>query len=118
MVIHAIKVTQSFLGVSATTLETRPAFDGFKYYADEYCSVPTYDNNASTIEEAVTKCRNDIECAGIEDRWGSGKPPIGLCKRKKGKLAGGGTYLLKKGILTNQLTTVIVIFLNVSTKAI
>ena len=92
------KIIESFLGDSVATLGTRPSFDGFKYYADEYCSVPTYDNNATTIEDAVTKCRNDPECAGVEDRWGSGKPPIGLCKRKKGKQAGGGTYLLKKGI--------------------
>ena len=86
------------LGVSATTLETRPAFDGYKYNADEYCSEPTYNNDASKIEEAVTKCTNDPDCSAIEDRWGTGKPPIGLCKRKKGKRAGGGTYLLKKGI--------------------
>ena len=110
MIIHTIKTIQYLLGVSVTTLDTRPAFDGFKYYADEYCSIPTYDNDASTIEEAVTKCRNDVECAGVEDRWGSGKPPIGLCKRKKGKLAGGGTYLLKKGILTAKLTAVIRFF--------
>ena len=93
-----LEIIQHFLGVSATTLDSRPAFEGFKYHENEYCSLPTYDNDASTIDEAVTKCTNDPDCAAVEDRWGSGKPPIGLCKRQKGKQAGGGTYLLKKGI--------------------
>ena len=91
--------------MSATTLETRPAYNGYKYHENEYCSTPTYDNNATTIREAVIKCTNDPDCAAIEDKWATGKPPIGLCKRKKGKRAGGGTYLLKKGISIAKLTS-------------
>lgn len=51
----------------------------------------------------MTKCTNDPDCVAIEDKWATGKPPIGLCKRKKGKRAGGGTYLLKKGTYTTKL---------------
>ena len=98
--------------MSATTLETRPAFDKYQYHENEYCSEATYDNDASTIAEAVNKCTNDPDCAAIEDRWATGKPPIGLCKRKKGKRAGGGTYLLKKGTYTTKLLREPGIFIN------
>ena len=87
-----------FIGVSSTTLDSRPSYNGFKYQVDEYCAEKTYDNDATTIAEAVRKCSNDPDCAAIEDRWGSGKPPIGLCKRHRGKRSGGGSYLLKKGM--------------------
>ena len=98
-----MKYIQCFIGVSATTIDARPAFDGYKYHEHEYCSEPTYDNDASTIDEAVAKCTNDPDCAAIEDRWATGKAPIGLCKRTKGKRAGGGTYLLKKGNYITKL---------------
>ena len=98
-----MKYIQFFIGVSATTIDARPAFDGYKYHENEYCSEPLYDNDASTIDEAVAKCTNDPDCAAIEDRWATGKAPIGLCKRKKGKRAGGGTYLLKKGTYITKL---------------
>ena len=94
-----LTIFQYFTGVSATTLATRPSFDGFEYHADEFCDEEAiYGTESSSIEEAVSKCRNDPMCAAIEDRWGTGKPPITLCKKKRGKRAGGGTYLLKKGI--------------------
>ena len=48
--------------------------------------------------EAVEKCNSDPDCAAIEDRWGSGKPPIGLCKKFKGKRSGGGSVLFRRGI--------------------
>ena len=92
--------------MSATTLESRPAFDGYRYDDNVYCSEPTYDNDATTIGGAVTKCTNDPNCSGIEDRWGTGKPPIGLCKRMKGKQAGGGTYLLNKGIQNTKVKSI------------
>ena len=98
-----MKYIQCFIGVSATTIDARPAFDGYKYHENEYCSELTYDNDASTIDEAVAKCTNDPDCAAIEDRWATGKAPIGLCKRTKGKRAGGGTYLLKKGTCIAKL---------------
>ena len=90
------------IGTSAANLETRPTFHDFEYHANEFCSEPTYNSTMSTIEEAVEKCRTDSNCASVEDRWGTGKKPIGLCKRKKGKRAGGGTYLLKKSNLTSN----------------
>merc|ERR1711963_1248720 len=80
-------------GVASTALDNRPTFDGYIYKEDEYCSEKVY-NNASTLQEAVDKCNNDPRCAAIEDRWGSGKAPIALCKKYRGKRAGAGTYLL------------------------
>ena len=81
-----------------TALDTRPSFDGYTIQENEYCSEKTYDNNATTLDEAVSRCNNDPDCAAIEDRWGSGKPPIGLCKKFKGKRSGGGSVLLRRGI--------------------
>ena len=49
------------------------------------------------MDEAISQCNDDPNCAAIEDRWGSGKPPIGLCTKYKGKRAGAGTYLLQRG---------------------
>ena len=51
-------------------------------------------------QEVVTKYSNDSNCAAIEDRFGSGSPPIGLCRKFKGKRSGSGSYLLRK---TNPL---------------
>ena len=79
-------------------MDTRPSFDGYTIQENEYCSEKTYDNNATTLDEAVSRCNNDPDCAAIEDRWGSGKPPIGLCKKFKGKRSGGGSVLLRRGI--------------------
>ena len=84
------------LGVAPTALDNRPTFEGYIYKEDEYCSEKVY-NNASTLQEAVDKCNNDPQCAAIEDRWGSGKAPIALCKKYRGKRAGAGTYLLLRG---------------------
>ena len=88
------------LGASSTIRDNRPSFDGYTYKEDEFCSEKTYDDNAQTIQEAVTKCSNDPNCAAIEDRFGSGSPPIGLCRKFKGKRSGSGSYLLRK---TNPL---------------
>ena len=84
------------LGVASTAFENRPTFDGYIYKENVYCSEQTY-GNATTIQEAVLKCNDDPNCAAIEDRWGSGKPPIGLCAKYNGKRAGSGTYLLLRG---------------------
>ena len=84
------------LGVATTALDNRPTFDGYIYKENEYCAEQTY-SNATTLQEAVDKCNNDPQCAAIEDRWGSGKPPIALCKKYRGKRAGAGTYLLLRG---------------------
>ena len=71
-------------------------FDGYRYFENEYCQTATYEN-ATTISDAVEKCSNDPDCAAVEDRWGSGRPPIGLCKKFKGKRSGAGSFLVKKG---------------------
>ena len=84
------------LGVAATALDARPTFEGYIYKENVFCADKTYDN-ATTLQEAVLKCNNDPQCASIEDRWGSGTPPIGLCKWYNGKRAGAGTYLLLRG---------------------
>ena len=84
------------LGVASTAIDNRPTFDGYIYNENEYCAEPVY-NNATTLQEAVDKCNNDPQCAAIEDRWGSGKAPIALCKKYRGKRAGAGTYLLLRG---------------------
>ena len=87
-------------GASATIdPDSRPTFDAYTYKDDEYCAEKPYDTNATTIQEAVTRCSNDPDCAAIEDRFGDGKPPIGLCKRYKGKRSGSGSYLLRRGNL-------------------
>ena len=87
-----------FVGASSTRHDTRPSFKGYRYQDDEFCAEKTYDDDAASMEEAVRKCNNDPDCAAIEDLWGSGKPPIGLCKRQRGKRSGAGSYLLKKGM--------------------
>ena len=84
------------LGVSSTAIDTRPKYDGYTYKENEYCSEKTY-GNATTMDEAISQCNDDPNCAAIEDRWGSGKPPIGLCTKYNGKRAGAGTYLLRRG---------------------
>ena len=85
-------------GVAATTRDTRISYEGYSYKDNEFCSETTYHQNLTTIQEAISRCSNDPECAAVEDRWGSEKPPIGLCKRFKGKRSGAGTYLLRRGI--------------------
>ena len=85
-----------FSGASATLRGTRPNFDGFSYKENEFCAEASYDNTATTIQEAVTKCAADPDCAAVEDRFGSGKPPLGLCKLYKGKRSGSGSYLLRR----------------------
>ena len=74
-------------------------FEGYEYFKDQYCQTPTYDNNATTIEEAVARCSSDSKCVAIEDRWGTGLPPLGLCAKFKGKRSGAQSMLLKKGYL-------------------
>ena len=64
---------------------------------NEYCAENTYHNNLTTIEEAVRKCSNDPQCAAIEDRFGDGEAPIGLCRKFKGKRSGSGSFLLRRG---------------------
>ena len=91
---HISTLLTPFTGASSTM---RDNFNGYKYQDDEFCAEKPYDIDSTTIEEAVRKCSNDPNCAAVEDRWGSGKPPIGLCKRHRGKRSGGGSYLLKKG---------------------
>ena len=76
---------------------SRPSFDGYTFKQNEFCSEKTYHNNLTTIQEAVTKCSNDPDCAAVEDRFGDGKAPIGLCKKFKGKRSGSGSYLLRRG---------------------
>ena len=73
-------------------------FEGYEYVKDQYCQTSTFDNNATTIDAAVAQCSNDPRCVAIEDRWGTGLPPIGLCAKFKGKRSGAGTLLLKKGM--------------------
>ena len=85
-------------GSSATLRDNRPSFEGYTIKEDEFCAEPTYDNNSTTLQEAVTRCSNDVNCAAVEDRWGNGQPPLGLCKKFKGKQSGAGTYLLRRGI--------------------
>ena len=88
-----------FTGASATIdPDSRPSFDAYTYKDNEFCAEKTYDDNSTTIQEAVTKCSNDPECAAIEDRFGDGKAPIGLCRKYKGKRSGSGSYLLRRGI--------------------
>ena len=86
-----------FAGASATTLSNRTSYVGFKYHADQFCSETPYIANLTNMDEAVTMCSNDPHCFAVEDRWGSGKAPIGLCKRQLGLTSGAGSYLLKKG---------------------
>ena len=89
----------SLKGSSATLRDNRPSYEGYSIKEDEFCAEPTYDTNATSVQEAVTRCSNDPNCAAVEDRWGSGKPPLGLCKKVKGKRSGAGTYLLRRGII-------------------
>ena len=85
-------------GTSSVNRDIRPFYEGYSYKEGVFCAENTYDHNATTIAEAISRCSNDPECSAVEDRWGSGKPPIGLCKRFKGKRSGAGTYLLRRGI--------------------
>ena len=85
-------------GASATIdPDSRASFDAYTYKDNEFCAEKTYNTSATTIQEAVTQCSKDPDCAAIEDRFGDGKPPIGLCKRYKGKRSGSGSYLLRRG---------------------
>ena len=96
--IQHILAVSVIAGAAATIdSDSRPTFDAYTYKENEFCAEATYDNNATTIQEAVTKCSNDPNCAAIEDRFGDGKTPIGLCKKYKGKLSGSGSYLLRRG---------------------
>ena len=94
-------------GDSSTDLGPHRAFEGYEYVKDEYCQTATYDNDASSIDDAVAKCSSDSRCVAIEDRWGTGLPPIGLCAKFKGKRAGAGTLLLKKGICSYTVYKII-----------
>ena len=78
--------------------DNRPSFSGYEYHDNQFCSEQTYGIDAKTVEEAIRKCSDDRDCVAVEDRWGSGRPPLGLCKRHRGKRSGGGSYLLKKGM--------------------
>ena len=94
---HVLAVSVITGAAATIDSDSRPTFDAYTYKENEFCAEATYDNNATTIQEAVTKCSNDPNCAAIEDRFGDGKAPIGLCKKYKGKLSGSGSYLLRRG---------------------
>ena len=99
------KVIQSYIlnhlsylkGSSAALRDNRPSIEGYSIKENEYCAEATYNNNATTIQEAVSRCSSDPNCAAVEDRFGSGRPPLGLCKKFKGKISGAGSYLLRRG---------------------
>ena len=85
-------------GSSAALRDNRPSIEGYTIKENEFCAESTYNNNLTTIAEAVSRCSDDPNCAAVEDRWGNERPPLGLCKKFKGKRSGAGTYLLRRGI--------------------
>ena len=71
----------------STFCDNRPSYDGYIYKENEYSftnlsfrKLSQRSSQVCHIQEVDTKYSNDSNCAAIEDRFGSGSPPIGHCK--------------------------------------